>query len=137
VLGVNAGLCSRNSALLSFDYSTPSRVEMNGEAALDFWCAWSEEKEFIMKKRQSPFYALLNYIEGELFDLVLDQQLPREERTFSNPDFVIGYRAALNLMLEKALCIHARAYNGEMLLLNPTTEEASAKLLELLEKRGC
>lgn len=90
-----------------------------------------------MKKRQSPFYALLNYIESEIFDLVLDQQLPKEERVFSNRDFTMGYRAALNLMLEKALTIHARAYQGEALFLNPSTEEASARLIELLEKRGC
>ena len=90
-----------------------------------------------MKKRLSPFYALLNYIENEIFDLVLDQQLPKEDRTFSNADFVMGYRAALNLMLEKALLIHARRYHGETLFLNPTTEEASARLIELLEKRGC
>lgn len=90
-----------------------------------------------MKKRLTPFYALLNYIESEIFDLVLDQQMPKDERTFSNPDFTMGYRAALNLMLEKALTIHARAYQGETLFLNPTTEEASARLIELLEKRGC
>ena len=88
-------------------------------------------------KRPSPFTQLLRYVENELFDLSLDLQLPREERRWQNADFIHGYRAALNLILQEAYTIYNRRMHSEFISLHPAKEESTERLLELLEKRGC
>ena len=84
-------------------------------------------------KRYSPFQELLRYVEGAIFDLTLELQLPTTEKR--NPDFVFGYRCALNLILEKAYAIYNRRFPAEFILLDERTEEASQRLLEALKKR--
>lgn len=84
-------------------------------------------------KRYTPFQELLRYVEGEIFDLALDQQLNSSEDR--NYDFVLGYRCALNLVLEKAYTIYNRRFPAEFLALDERTEEASLRLLAALKKR--
>ena len=84
-------------------------------------------------KRFSPFQELLRYVEGAIFDLALELQLPSNEKP--NYDFVIGYRCALNFVLEKAYAIYNRRFPAEFITLDERTEEATQRLLEALKKR--
>lgn len=85
------------------------------------------------KKRLSPFERLLRIIERETFNQTLELQLPRTEKI--NTDFVLGYRVALNYMLEQAYLIYNDRFPAEMLFMDERTEEASELLRNLL-KRG-
>lgn len=84
------------------------------------------------RKKLSPFEQLLRAIERELYDLTLELQ---KEHKGLNMDYMQGYRAALNVMLEKAYAIYNRRFPGEFVALDERTEEATAKLLKML-KRG-
>lgn len=84
-------------------------------------------------KRLSPFQELLRYVEGAIFDLALELQLPSNEKR--NSDFILGYRCALNLILEKAYSIYNRRFPNEFITLDERTEEASQRLLAALKKR--
>lgn len=84
-------------------------------------------------RRLSPFAQLLRFVEGALFDLALELQLPAPER---NLDFMLGYRTALNIVLEQAYAIYNRRFPGELALLDERTEEATERLLAALKKRG-
>lgn len=85
------------------------------------------------KKRLSPFERLLRIIECETFNQTLELQLPRTEKV--NVDYILGYRAALNFMLEHAYRIYNNRFPAELLLMDERTEEASELLRNLL-KRG-
>jgi hypothetical protein len=85
-------------------------------------------------RKLSPFAQLLKFLESEVFDLSLTLQ-NAGARTF-NIDFVMGYRCALNVILERAYSIYNRRYPEGMLALDERTEEATEILLRMLKKRG-
>lgn len=84
-------------------------------------------------KKLSPFEQMLRAIESELYDLTLELQ---GEHEGLNMDYVQGYRAALNVMLEKAYAIYNRRFPGEFIALDERTEEASKKILAMLKRGG-
>lgn len=86
------------------------------------------------KKRSSPFQQLVSEVENALFDLELSIQLNDADKL--NLDFVIGYRCALNLVLEKACTIYNRRFPASAVMLDERTAEASEILIAELKKRG-
>ena len=83
------------------------------------------------QKRLSPFEQLLRAIEREIYDLVLELQYPGTE---INWDFVVGYRTALNVLLEKAYSIYNRRTPSEFISMDERSQDTTLKLLELLRR---
>ena len=81
-------------------------------------------------KRLSPFEQLLRAIENEVFNLALSSQSKEK----MNTDFVIGYRCALNVLLEKAYAIRNRRFPADFITLDETKEETTKRLLEALKR---
>ena len=87
------------------------------------------------KSRISPFEQLLRSIEDEIYNFSLELQLKKEEKL--NTDFCLGYRCALNYMLERAYAIYYRKYPENFIPLDMRTEQATLQLIvALLKKRG-
>lgn len=85
------------------------------------------------KSKFSPFQELLRAIENEIFNLALELQ--RQTSDERNLDFILGYRCALNVILERAYAIYTRRFPAELLLIDERTEEASELLLSKFRKR--
>lgn len=76
---------------------------------------------------------MLKIIENELFDLSLQLQSADTDKV--NLDYILGYRSALNVILERAYGIYNRGITGEMVFLDERTESATELLLLSLKKR--
>lgn len=81
-------------------------------------------------KRLSQFEQLLRAIENEVFDLALSSQGNEAQNDF----FVIGYRCALNVLLEKAYAIRNRRFPADFITFDETKEETTKRLLEALKR---
>lgn len=84
------------------------------------------------RKRLSPFAELLRVVESEIFDLTMELQ---REGTEWDASFVMGYRCALNVILERAYAIYNRQWVDGFGSIDERTESASEYLLQQI-KRG-
>lgn len=73
---------------------------------------------------------MLRAIENEVFNLALSAQSNEK----MNNDFIIGYRCALNILLEKAYAIYNRRFPADFITLDETKEETTKRLLEALKR---
>lgn len=85
------------------------------------------------QKRLSPFQQLIRAIEGELLTLSVQcQTTPAEELKL---DYVLGYRCALNVLLERAYAIYNRQWLPGTFELDECSESASETLISALKER--
>jgi hypothetical protein len=83
-------------------------------------------------RKLSPFMQLLRVVESELYDLSLQMQYTGSKNY--NPEFVLGYRCALNVILERAYAIYNRRYPDGIGALDEREESATEYLLRIIKK---
>ena len=84
------------------------------------------------KKRLSPFEELYSLIEQEICDLVLKAQLYDE---YLNSPYWVGYRVALNYMLDRATAIYNRGWRYQNIGTDYRKLDAHEEILKA-KKRG-